>query len=485
MTPANVRNVMRKDPNNEQKLQTDLEDSLRASFIDDKPAVQKALDRVASRSNQDINGDGLITRLAREGVVPKADGEVSDFSDFFKYVESEEARIGGQINRRLQQESQVTSLNDIRQAARDQIVNDPYVGNVASAERAIDNLMDSFERRYGTELSPVQVNEIRKATNRITKSFDKEDFDLDAAAAVGNAARTRIDLITKSNTIREANSRLADLYLMRDAAIQLHRRKIDTGEVAKTLGSFMGTVAAGATGLAVAGPGGLVVAYLAARMGSKALADLIRNMRFGDKNREAIIKALRKDPTTVKQLINEADDMDREILKRALLPAAGQSSAPDVIPLGARTPSDGISVEPAAPQSIRGEGGRFARGFTQQTERQAAETRQQLAERQNVSSDNSITPKTGERGMLSISRIFGDLFGNKAKDLPASAKKIMREFEMEGDNLTIRKAQNMQSKLIKDRTKLINAGASLNSNKVKALDESIKAIDRELQRLSE
>lgn len=453
ISPVNIRNVIRRSPEEDQKvLKSNLEDSLRASFIDDKPAVQKALDRVASRSGRNINGDDLIQRLAAEGVVPKADGEVSDFSDFFEYVKSEEARIGGAVTKRLRQEVELTPLSTIREQARKQIVNDPYVSDIPRAQRAIDRFLDTFETRYGKNLTPVQVNEIRKTTNKATKAFNKDDFELDAAAAVGNTARNRIDSIVKTDSVRAANSRLADLYLLRDAAIQLNRRKIDTGEVAKTLGSFMGTVAAGATGLAVAGPGGLVVAYLAARMGSKALSNLIRGMRFGDKNREAIIKALRKDPVTVRRLIDEAEAGDKEILERALLPAAGETSAGQVpIELGARTGDDSVRAVDAPKGFPRQspETGRMERTFQGEARREAQQLLARLDESSRKDNISDIRRQSGKGGFFGVRRSRKEI-QNNISAIDKAIDKLMADGAKESDP-NIKDLMKHRARFVKER----------------------------------
>lgn len=440
--PPVVRNVIRRAPDKDRA--TLIDDNVRAlndSIVEDKTGINNNLDKLANK-NRMADGDrmtreDLLKELVEVGGIPGFKGEISDFRPFFDYVSNEGQRVGSQITRRLNQTGAAVKIDDLKADAIRALEKNPAADpDFELTKGRIDRIFENYRSQYGDILNGEAINEIRLRSNRDFSGakgrVEKQEFEIDADLAIGRATRERIDTLVDSDSVRQANAYLSQLLRARDTAALLHNKKIMVNEYAKVLGSFSGTLAASALGFSVAGPGGLVVAALAASMGSKAVANLLRNLKFGDKNRNLVINEIRKDPLVVRQLIDEADAADKEILSRALLPAKGESSAPNIIQVGPRTArsESGLRVEPAARQSVRGKDGRFARGYTSQTESEARALRQSIEERQGESSPNRITPKEGQRGKFMP---FGVV--EMLRDLPRSINVRGRNLNKEMNDL--------------------------------------------------
>ena len=352
VTPSSIRNKFRTAaPETREAAVDSLVDTYRKSFVDDQMAVNNKLDklaRVSSRGDDVYTSDRLLREMAEEAVIPKVDGRLAKFDDFYNEVKQKEATIGDAIEARLDRVQEGTSLGTLKSQAMEQLRNDPNVApDIIRTERAIERVFESLERKYGQTLTPRQVNEVRMQMNRRTGSFNKEEFEADAEAMIGNATRDRIDTLVPSKSVREANAELSRLYRVRDTVDIFNNRQIDVGMVGSKIGSYLGVAAAAPIGFTAGGPGGLVVAGIAAQLGSNVVANILRKARFG--NKEAIIKAIKQDPFAVKKLIDEAEGADKEILKRELLPAAGETSqSPDVIEVGSPTRSEGTPIERVA-----------------------------------------------------------------------------------------------------------------------------------------
>lgn len=346
VTPTSVRTLLRKAPEQDRVTAINsLEESLTKSFVSDKPAIQNKLEKLANRSfnegGRTVTSAQLIRELAEEGVVPQVDGKLAKFDEFFKEVDKKETEIGGAIDKRLSQVPELTDLSSIKKDAIATIKNNPQVGaDLNTTLKEINRVFASLENKYGNKITAPDVNEIRKQMNRRTKSFDKEIFVEDASNAIADATRNRIDKLVPTKAVREANAELGRLYRLRDTATIINNKPIDIGVVGSQLGRYLGVVAAAPVGFSTGGAGGLVVAGIAAHYGAEVVAKMLRTMRFGDKNRELIIKAIKRDPYAARKLIDEAEGEDKALLERLLLPApSGQA------PIEAGAKSGGKTVE--------------------------------------------------------------------------------------------------------------------------------------------
>ncbi|HEC64772.1 MAG TPA: hypothetical protein ENI23_05740 [bacterium] len=101
------------------------------------------------------------------------------------------------------------------------------------------------------------------------------------------------------------------------------------------------------------------MAGIAAKLGGDAIAQMLRNKAFGAKARELLIQSIQRDDAIVQKLISEAEQANRELLERVLLPPPGKTT----IPLGVPTRESGVQVIPAS----KGEPGRAPTGQFKKT----------------------------------------------------------------------------------------------------------------------
>ena len=310
-------------PDTRAKAIDTLEDAYQSGLVKGRKATNNKLDNLAAANSfggTTVTRDMLIRELAEEGYVPKIDGDFAKFDDVFDDISNRQRTIMENLDQDLaplQGIENQTSLARLREAAESTLRESPQVGAGLTASLSqLDRLFKGLAEKYGDRLDPIEINNVRKEMNKISKAYrtkagDKV-FELDAADAVGKAARSRLDDVAPA--IKAKNAEWARLERVAQTAKVLNNEIVEVGLLGRKLGSYVGTIGASLAGLSIAGPGGLVVASIFAQLGSDALATLLRSRKFDPKLRKAIVENISKDPKAVKKLVDEASPENKSFL---------------------------------------------------------------------------------------------------------------------------------------------------------------------------
>ena len=296
----------------------DLTTALSKSFVEDNPAVINKLEKIANnarrRGDTNIDETALLREVVEDGHIPKVDGEIGRFGSEILEVRG---RIGGLakgVGKLAEPITIKTPLSAIKRESKRSLEGRTDV-DILKAERQLNAQFKSLQKQFGTSLSASNLNDIRVIMNRRTKAFGKE-FVQDVQNAIGGATRNRLDEFTPA--IRELNAESGRLQRVINTMEVLNNKKINPGFFATGAGRFIGTVGASAAGLSIAGPGGLVVAGIAANLGSRFVANIIRQGRFNPNAREIIKRGLRQDKKLLRKVLTDATPADRALIERAI-----------------------------------------------------------------------------------------------------------------------------------------------------------------------
>lgn len=288
-------------------------DNIKTMVVGDQKTLNNKLEELARRNDKTV--DDLIGELVDEGGLPSVNGTLASYDEFIRGVDDVNKQISQQINRRLYQIDNPTTLEELKNLANSNIKSSrATASNRNKMSRELDDIFDSFKSTYGDTLTPSNINEIRVEMNK--KFKDAAVFELDTRTAIGNATRQKLQEFGIPEVV-EGLAESKRLYEVKEIAEILDNAKINVNEYVASLGGFTGTVLAGAGGItAIAGgPAGLLIAAMAAKFGSKALAKAIRNRSFSPEKFNLIKQAFDENPKILDEIIKRADEADREILK--------------------------------------------------------------------------------------------------------------------------------------------------------------------------
>lgn len=305
------------NPTQRAKTVDDLTQALRSSFVEDRPAVlnrlEKILDTSARREGREFTEDTLLREVIDAGYIPKVDGSVARFKEPLQDATSRISKLSEGVEELAKGVRQKTPLSSIRKEAQEELLNRTDV-DLDKASRQLNQIFKALERKYGKSLDAVSVNKIRKEMNQRTRSFNKETFIMDTATAVANATRQRLDNLVPQ--ARQLNAEAGKLFRIKETMSALNNKRIDVGPITSGLGRFLGVTGAAAGGLSVAGPGGLVVAGIMAQLGSRGLANLIRQARFNPQAQAILRRGIRSDEKLLKQVLKNAKPSDKALIER-------------------------------------------------------------------------------------------------------------------------------------------------------------------------
>lgn len=355
------------NPKTRVEMQDNLYNTYQSTLIENRKSTLDKLEKQAAQQSlgeNKVTRDNLIRNVVDEGYMPEVSGRKADFTNVFEDIDQRQQRLMTEIDPLLETIPEQTQLSVLKQQAAEILRNSPQVvENLDQSLAELDRMFGSFATKYGDTLTAKQVNEIRKAMNSRTRSFNEEAFKQDTADGIADAMRSRLDEIAPSDSIKQANQEWARLQSIDRTVRTLHNQDIDVGILGRALGSYASTIAASGLGLSMAGPGGLVIAGLVAHYGGDAFAQFLRNRAFSPKLKEELLQAVRSDEALRNRLIQEADEANKAQLERLLLPApaermpaAGQSETPQVRAVPAAKGEPGRS-----PQT-----GRFFRTYSPQ-----------------------------------------------------------------------------------------------------------------------
>jgi len=324
-----------------------LADAFEKSFVSDNPTVTKSLRLLSDKSSkggQVITRRVLLRELAEDGYMPRVEGKLANFDEALVDLSERREAIAEGLDTILGKMQDVTiPLTRLLQRTKSNLRASPQISATLNrALREVDTVFESFQSKFGKELSPRQVNRIRVEMNRLTKSFKGDQFVQDAADSTADAARSILDNILPSGTARQANAEIGKLFRMTKTINILNNRPINVGILGGQVGRYIAVVGATGIGFTAGGPGGLVVAGIAANFGAARMAQLLRALRFNDRARQIIIEGLQKDRELLEKLVREASEEDAQYILRQvkkLLPApSGRPSGVSEI----RLPGEGV-----------------------------------------------------------------------------------------------------------------------------------------------
>lgn len=291
-------------------------DNTKDSIIANK-STMNFLDKMARRNG--VSSDEYLQDFIRQGGIPDVvDGEKASFTSVINNFDQRQMNLSKSINEDLAKRTETTTLDDIAQRARADMQTSPQIGTeLEPSLKELDRFMASLKTRYGDEVNPLELNEIRVQMNRKTGAFKGEQYTQDTENAIGDVVRNRINEITGDDLIKRANQEHGKLREYKNLANKLNNEKIRVSDDINSLGSLAGVMSMGAVGGMAAGTGGLIIAALAARKGSRALASFVRSKKFSSEAKQKLFNEIKRDEELVDQLIKRADEADKKALERA------------------------------------------------------------------------------------------------------------------------------------------------------------------------
>lgn len=341
-TPDSIKTLNRGlNPGQKDSAVTKLFDTYQKSFVDDRPAVSKQLEKQAkkqTRKGDFVDSTKLLSNLAedaRNGVLPYVEGKLIKFDNVIFDLEKRQDNLAQNLDPFLGTITVQTKLSDLRKAAESSLRTSSQIrgaGELKKSFREIDRFIEDFREGFGDILSAQDLNEIRIGMNARSRSFVGEEFRKDSAFSIADATRSRIDELVPEGIANKVNAEWGRLEDMKRTADILHNQTINIGVLGGQLGRYLGVLGLSTAGLNVGGPGALVIAGIAAHFGGEAIAQLLRNRRFGKKLKAEIIDTIRRDEELVRQLIAETEGANKEFLERLFLPSPGQTSVIELPP---------------------------------------------------------------------------------------------------------------------------------------------------------
>jgi hypothetical protein len=305
----------RLQPKTRQTAIESLTDAFENSFVADKAAVNNKLDTLVVKSRRvggPLEKRGLLRELAEEGYIPKVEGELANMRPVIDDLATRRGKLANSIDEFLKPVKTKTGIKSLEAQTKKALTEDFGV-DIDKTLRQSNAVFKALRTKHGSNMTAIQLNEVRKQLNKQTKAFGKE-FVQDTANVIARVIRERLDELAPTTVVRGINKEIARLFRIDNTARIFHNKKIDAGIIARSIGSFIGTVGAAGAGLAVAGPGGLVIAGLAANLGGKALANMVRRSRFNPQVIQLIKNSIVRDKKLKEKLLKEVTGGDRALL---------------------------------------------------------------------------------------------------------------------------------------------------------------------------
>ena len=302
-----------------------LTDSYMLSFNKDRPQITLGLQKIWTKAGN-VGGPtderGLFRELAQSGYIPKIEGKIArtkhimdDVSDKIRHGMDEVQEVAGLIKKK-------TTVSTFKARVQNELKQDLRI-DLDKSLRESESIFKGIQTKYGARIDAKAINNIRIELNKQTKAYGKEIFAEDTKDAIARVSRTFLDeladeLAPEQQIIKRMNREIAKFGRMRNVSKLLDGKTISSGEYVDSLGRFTGTVGASAAGLTLAGPGGLVIAGIAAQVGSKTVAAWIRRFRFNSTIQKAVIQGISQDEKLLQKLIREATPADAKVIKNVV-----------------------------------------------------------------------------------------------------------------------------------------------------------------------
>jgi len=325
-----------------------LTESYLKSFVQGNAAVQKALDKIMVSYRGTVGPtttEGLVRKFAGEGFLPELKGEVASMRGALDEI----ARLKGVAKRTieplLEPIGQKPALSSIKQEVLNSLKGRIDV-DIIKATRQVTSIFSNLESKYGKELTARQLHKLVMEMNKATRAFGKEQFVQDAANAIAQEGRKI--LYTLAPGAKPINELVQKLFMLEDIARIFHNQKVYAGMVGSSMGRYIGVVGGAGIGFGAAGPGGLVIAGVLANLGSRGIAQVIRQFRFNPRIALAIKEGLTGDKKLLEQIIKQAAPEDAKLI-REFLATKSKNFKPGATPT--KTMTKQTTLEPLAQEA--------------------------------------------------------------------------------------------------------------------------------------
>lgn len=329
-TPHKVKELYQgMNPGQRQSAIKTLSDTYQKSFVDDRPSISNKLEKEAkkqTRKGKLVDSTKLLNDLAedtRAGVLPYVDGKLVKFDTVILNLEKRQDSLAHSLDPFLVTIKDKTKLSNLRNLAAVSLKNSRQIkgaGELSKSLGELDKFVNSLKQAYGDTLSAQDLSDIRIGMNKRSRSFSQDVFKQDSAFAIADASRNRIDQITPEGIVRKVNGEWGRLEDIKRTASILHNQTVDVGVLGGQLGRYLGVLGLSSAGFGAGGAGGLVTAGIAAHFGGEAIAQLLRNRKFGNRIKAEIIDVIRRDEVLIRQLIEETQGANKRFLEQLLLP---------------------------------------------------------------------------------------------------------------------------------------------------------------------
>lgn len=321
ITARGIRQVNRTlKPESKEIAINSLAEGYQKSFVADKSSINNSLDKIAkisSRTGGPKSKEGLLKEIAELGYVPTIEGKLANMRPVIDDLGRMRKEMVDWIDSFIKPVKEKISISQLKKRVNISIKDDFGI-DVVKTQKQVDSIFKSLQEKFGAKLSASQVNQIRVEMNKLTKSFQKEQFIQDTQNAIARVTRNVIDELVPTGIVRDINKEMSKLFRVEDVARVFHNKPIDAGFMGEAMGRFLGTAGGATLGLSIAGPGGLVIAGVLANMGSRAVASMIRKARFNPKIIEAIRQGVANQQDIIKRLISNASKEDAAVLRQLL-----------------------------------------------------------------------------------------------------------------------------------------------------------------------
>lgn len=277
----------------------------------------------------------------------------------------------------------VAKTSEMRDEAL-QIAKTKFSGQeLISQENKLKNIFKGLEKKYGDEIDVGSINRERIAANKMTRAYDRPQFEKDAFSVTGDIFRRQIDNLISDPIVRKVNSEIGDLIAAREMLTKLNGKNVGGGRftniIASAAGAMLGQMAAKDAGIF-----NQAIYAIATMTGIRLFLKVLAGNAFGGAATRRILSALVDDPALLNALLEKEpmiiqkgilEDIIRTLKETPLLEAPkagakrseiGSGEVMKVIPKGSQ-------IEPTGKGTIAGESS-LAKNVYEKVETQSPKT---------------------------------------------------------------------------------------------------------------
>ncbi len=302
-----------------------------AAHVEDQTAISNKLDQISVKARR-VGGpdtkEGLVREIVDEGLLPKVEETLGNQRPNIDFLNSERGRLAKKIDPILAPIKKKTSLKEMKSQTEEFLLE--TIGIDDKTQKQIDFFFGDrkFGKQFGKNITAKQMNGIRKEMNKLSKSFDKpkDAFQIDVQFAIANTMRENLDRLVPNKVVRGINAEIGRLFRMEEVVRTFHNKKINVSPIMQAFGRYAGIAAlAGPLGAVsgVLGPlagGSILIAGLAAQMGSRFISNLARNSQFNQRVITMIRQGINRDRQLKLKLLREAKGADKALLEKIFGP---------------------------------------------------------------------------------------------------------------------------------------------------------------------